>query len=112
MSQEIEPEEEIELFEAVVVAVHRGQVDVVVDGEKDWTLCSVRGHMKEIKKDAKRELVNTIAVGDRVKIMRLEKGHGVVEEVLPRVSELSRPSIHNKNWKVHSLMFLSSKINI
>ena len=84
---------------AQVVAVHRGQVDVIVEGEKDWTLCSVRGHLRELKKDEKREEITTLAVGDMVKIECLQKGIGVVEEILPRRSELSRPSTHRKHLK-------------
>jgi ribosome biogenesis GTPase len=84
---------------AMVVAVHRGQVDVLVDGEKDWTLCSVRGHLRELIKDEKRETVTKLAVGDRVKIDVLRKGIGVVEEIEERRSELSRPSTSRKHLK-------------
>ena len=87
------------LIKAQVVATHRGQVDVILEGEKDWTLCSVRGHLREIKKNERRELVNTLAVGDEVMVSLLEKGRGVVEQVLPRRSELSRPSTHQKHLK-------------
>jgi len=90
---------EIEFKNAFVVAVHRGQVDVVVEGEKDWTLCSVRGSLRELKKDEKRESITNLAVGDDVKIQVLRKGIGVVEEILPRRSELCRPSTHRKHLK-------------
>lgn len=88
-----------ELKKAQVVAVHRGQVDVIVEGEKDWTLCSVRGHLKELKKDEKRKEITPLAVGDKVKVEVLRKGIGVVEEIIPRYSELCRPSTHRKYLK-------------
>ncbi len=58
--------------------------DVVVDGH--IVRCLLRG---KLKKD-RRRTVAPVAAGDRVRIAMLEPGRGVIEEVLPRESRLSR----------------------
>jgi len=57
---------------------------VLVDGQT--VRCVLRGRLK---KDKRRE-VAPVAAGDRVKIAMLARGRGVIEEVLPRQSGLSR----------------------
>ncbi|HWP96218.1 MAG TPA: ribosome small subunit-dependent GTPase A [Syntrophomonadaceae bacterium] len=56
----------------------------VQDGERTLYQCRLRGKIKDL-----------VATGDRVLISVLEPGSGVLEEVLPRKSELYRPRIAN-----------------
>lgn len=72
------------LLDGVVIENHGALFDVQVgDG---IVRCFLRGRLK---KDRQRE-VALIAAGDRVKLTLLERGRGVVEEVMPRESELAR----------------------
>ena len=72
------------LIEGTVIENHGALFDVVVDGQT--VRCLLRGRLK---KDKRRE-VAPVAAGDRVKIAMLARGRGVIEEVLPRQSGLSR----------------------
>jgi ribosome biogenesis GTPase len=58
----------------------------VKTGEKLWE-CSLRGKFRKLKQN--------ILAGDRVLVRPLDESKGVIEEILPRVSELNRPSIAN-----------------
>jgi ribosome biogenesis GTPase len=72
------------LIEGTVMENHGAVFDVLVDGRT--VRCLLRGRLK---KDKRRE-VAPVAAGDRVKIAMLARGQGVIEEVLPRQSGLSR----------------------
>ena len=72
------------LFEGTVIENRGAQFDVLVEGH--LVRCLLRG---KLKKDKQRS-VAPVAAGDRVKIAMLERGRGVIEEVLPRQSGLSR----------------------
>ncbi|MCL6453025.1 MAG: ribosome small subunit-dependent GTPase A [Alicyclobacillus sp.] len=74
----------------VVVRVLAGFYDVA-DGEVQIT-CRARGLLR------KRGL--KILVGDRVAYRETGAGEGVVEDVLPRVSELTRPPVANVTMAV------------
>ena len=58
--------------------------EVLVEGRV--LRCLLRG---KLKKDKRRQ-VAPVAAGDRVKLRLLEPGRGIIEEVLPRASDLSR----------------------
>ncbi|MBN1399882.1 MAG: ribosome small subunit-dependent GTPase A [Anaerolineae bacterium] len=73
----------MELKEGLVIRSHGGHYYVQSpEGEID---CSIRGRLK--KRQAESDLV---AVGDRVRWSPTEEGAGIIEEVLPRRSVLSR----------------------
>lgn len=60
----------------------------IASAEGNIYTCSLRGRIKK-NSDIR------INVGDRVEITPLEAGKGVVEEILPRTTELIRPRIAN-----------------
>lgn len=74
----------VEPAEGVVLANHGGHADVLVDDE--MLRCVLRGRLK---KDRDRRAA-PLAAGDRVLVRPLERGRGVIEEVLPRQVELAR----------------------
>jgi ribosome biogenesis GTPase len=69
----------------MVVENHGAHFDVAVDGRV--VRCLLRGRLK---KDNLRRRAAPVAAGDRVRIAMLEPGRGVIEQVLPRESGLSR----------------------
>lgn len=71
-------------IDGVVTENHGALFDVLVDGHT--VRCLLRGRLKKDK----RRKVAPIAAGDRVRVAVLERGRGVIEEVLPRASDLSR----------------------
>ncbi len=73
-----------ELSEGVVIENRGALFEVVVDGRS--VMCLLRG---KLKKDKQRQ-VAPVAAGDRVKLTLLEAGRGVIEEVLPRTTDLAR----------------------
>ncbi len=72
------------LIEGTVVENRGALFDVMVDGHV--VRCLLRGKLKK----GKQRAATPVAAGDRVKIALLEPGRGVIEEVLPRESDLSR----------------------
>lgn len=73
----------------LVIATGVGSCRVEIDGR---TLdCTLRGRLTA----ADTEYSNVVAVGDRVLLSEEEDGTGVVEEVLPRRTALSRPESFN-----------------
>ena len=58
-----------------------------VDLDEELLLCEIRGNIK----DTQTGYVNVVAVGDRVTVRQNGGGRGIVEEILPRRSVLSRP---------------------
>lgn len=73
-----------DLAEGVVVENHGALFDVLVGDA--MLRCFLRGRLKK----GKRQKSGLIAAGDRVRVRPLDHGRGVVEEVLPRESDLSR----------------------
>jgi ribosome biogenesis GTPase len=72
------------LLEGTVVENRGALFDVLVEGRV--VKCLLRGKLKKDKQRA----VSPVAAGDRVRIAPLEPGRGVIEQVLPRESGLSR----------------------
>jgi len=72
------------LIEGTVVENRGALFDVLVDGHV--VRCLLRGKLKK----GKQRAATPVAAGDRVKVAMLEPGRGVIEEVLPRESGLSR----------------------
>ena len=70
-------------WEGIVVRSHGGHY--YVRSDRAIIDCGVRGRLKK-----KRGQSDLIAVGDRVRCSSTEEGFGVIEEVLPRKSVLSR----------------------
>jgi ribosome biogenesis GTPase / thiamine phosphate phosphatase len=73
------------------VAVAHGFFEVVGEGEP--TLCTIRGRLRKaqvqhVQPDNRR--ARHIAPGDWVRYTRLGSGQGIIEEVLPRRTSLSR----------------------
>lgn len=79
----LEQSRDVSLEEGTVVRAHGGHYYVQQGNE--IVDCQMRGRMK--KESAESDLV---AVGDRVRWSRAPDGSGVIEEVLPRKSALSR----------------------
>jgi len=73
-----------DILEGVVIENHGALFDVLVGDA--MLRCFLRGRLKKDK----RQKSALIAAGDRVKVRPLGHGRGVVEEVLPRESDLSR----------------------
>ncbi|KNZ68743.1 ribosome small subunit-dependent GTPase A [Thermincola ferriacetica] len=73
------------MIEGVVIKGYSGHYYVKYKG-KIWE-CSLRGRFRLENKPA--------LAGDRVVVRETGKGKGVIEEILPRVSELARPPIAN-----------------
>jgi ribosome biogenesis GTPase len=72
-----------------IVVENRGALfEVMVDGRV--VRCLLRGKLKKVTKGHRRYVATPVAAGDRVKVAMLEPGRGVIEEVLPRESGLSR----------------------
>ena len=72
------------LLQGIVVENHGALFDVLVEG--GTVRCLLRGKLKK----EKRRRVAPVAAGDRVKLSMLGAGRGVIEEVMPRESDLSR----------------------
>jgi ribosome biogenesis GTPase len=71
------------------VIENRGALfEVLVEGRV--VRCLLRGRLKHVKKGERRHAATPIAAGDQVKIAMLEPGRGVIEEIVPRESGLSR----------------------
>jgi len=79
-----EPASRAALVEGVVIENRGALFEVHVDGHP--VICLLRG---KLKKDKQRQ-VAPVAAGDRVRLALLEPGRGVIEEVLPRTTDLSR----------------------
>jgi len=74
----------------LVVEVSSGMCRVEIDGK--IILCSLRGNLK----NSDDTFSNPVAVGDQVLISQGSDHQGVVENVLPRLNFLARPSTTNK----------------
>jgi len=74
--------------EGMVVENRGALFEVMVDGHV--VRCLLRGRLKNVKKGDRRQAATPVAAGDRVRIALLEPGRGVIEEVLPRETGLSR----------------------
>ncbi len=76
------------LVDGTVVENRGALFEVMVDGHV--IRCLLRGRLKKVKEGHRRYVATPVAAGDRVKITMLEPGRGVIEEILPRDSGLSR----------------------
>jgi len=76
------------LQEGTVVENRGALFEVLVEGRV--VRCVLRGRLKHVKKGERRHAATPIAAGDRVKIAMLEPGRGVIEEIVPRETGLSR----------------------
>ena len=74
-----------------------------VDMGKDTLVCSLRGGLSEVETG----YTNLLAVGDEVVVQLAGPGQGVVEEVLPRRSALTRPDV----MRPHLRQLLAANIN-
>ncbi|MGI6686122.1 MAG: ribosome small subunit-dependent GTPase A [Bacillota bacterium] len=74
-----------EIQEGILIKGYGGFYYVKIK-EKIWE-CSLRGKF--------RKLGQNILAGDRVLIHALDEKKGVIEKILPRVSELNRPAVAN-----------------
>ena len=74
--------------DGLVVAIAHGFFEVVDSGEP--TLCTIRGRLRKshLQPDGSRPVL--IAPGDWVRFTRLGSGQGIIEEILPRRTSLSR----------------------
>ncbi len=72
------------VVEGTVVENRGAHFEVDVEGRR--VMCLLRGRLKKDK----RTQAAPVAAGDRVKLALLEPGRGVIEQVLPRTSGLSR----------------------
>jgi ribosome biogenesis GTPase len=52
-------------------------------------LCTIRQSLREVETG----FTNVVAVGDEVRVLELDAGNGVVEQVLPRRTVLARPDV-------------------
>jgi ribosome biogenesis GTPase len=76
------------LVDGTVVENRGALFEVQVQGRV--VRCVLRGRLKHVKKGERRAAATPVAAGDRVRIALLEPGRGVIEEVLPRKTGLSR----------------------
>ncbi len=72
-----------EILHNRVIRVHGGHYYVQTD--ESVIDCTIRGRLKKVQRGS-----DIVAVGDRVRWTLLREGHGVIEEVLPRETVLSR----------------------
>ena len=86
---EVEDVFEVSTEAGLVVATGVGSCRVEIDGRT--VDCTLRGRLTA----ADTEYSNVVAVGDRVLLSEEGDGTGVVEEVLPRRTALSRPESFN-----------------
>ena len=86
---EVEAASEVSTEAGLVVATGVGSCRVEIDGRT--VDCTLRGRLTA----ADTEYSNVVAVGDRVLLSEEGDGTGVVEEVLPRRTALSRPESFN-----------------
>lgn len=78
------------MSEGTVLRRVGGFLTVAVDGE-EW-LCVLRGRVKRA--------AGPVLAGDRVEVRAAGAGRGVVEAVLPRKNQLTRPAVANVNQVV------------
>ncbi len=83
----------MQLRQGLVVRTHGGHYYVQTNGTVFD--CGVRGRLKQ--KKSRRDLV---VIGDRVRWSPTEEGRGIIEEVLPRTSKLSRRQPHGDREQV------------
>ena len=88
-SMEAETDSQVATEAGLVVATGVGSCRVEIDGRT--VDCSLRGRLTA----ADSEYSNVVAVGDRVLLSEEGDGTGMVEEVLPRRTALSRPESFN-----------------
>ncbi|MGO8949840.1 MAG: ribosome small subunit-dependent GTPase A [Ktedonobacterales bacterium] len=74
--------------DGLVVAVAHGFFEVVASGES--TLCTIRGRLRKSHQPKASVPPVHIAAGDWVRFTRLGSRQGIIEDVLPRRSALSR----------------------
>ena len=75
-----------DILQGTVIRSHGGHYYVERDGVPGEVLdCGVRGRLKQEAAES-----DLIAIGDRVRFTVLEAGRGMVEEIMPRKSALSR----------------------
>lgn len=88
--------------EGVVIRGYSGFYYIQVE-EEIWE-CSLRGRLRQARQ--------TVLPGDKVKVTWLKQGKGVVEEVLPRRSELIRPPIANVDQAVIVMALANPEPNL
>ncbi|MFB3881677.1 MAG: ribosome small subunit-dependent GTPase A [Armatimonadota bacterium] len=76
------------LVDGTVVENRGALFEVMVDGRV--VRCLLRGRLKKVKAGQRRAAATPVAAGDRVRVMLLEAGRGVIEEVAARETGLSR----------------------
>lgn len=80
------PESSNDILEGRVLRAQSGNYFVKLPGEDNPLKCSLRGRLK---KDRQR-ITDLAAAGDCVQLVRVDEHTGVIEEILPRGSKLSR----------------------
>ena len=84
-------------MEGIVTAIQSGSIEVspfdpsLVSGAGEAFSCTLRGRLKK----EWQMVTSLIVVGDLVSFRRTSDGSGVIEEIHPRRSKLSRPGFHN-----------------
>ncbi len=76
----------------------------LVSTSRDTVRCTLRGRLR---KDAEK-----VITGDRVRISRLDDGSGIVEEIMPRHSQLSRPPVANVDHVVVMATLVDPPLNV
>ncbi len=76
------------LVDGTVVENRGALFEVLVDGRV--VRCLLRGKLKKVKKGQRQQAATPVAAGDRVRVTMLEPGRGVIEEITPRETGLSR----------------------
>jgi len=74
------------MLEGLVLKAQSGNYFVKLPGEDSPLKCSLRGKLKK----ERQRIADLAAAGDRVRLVRLDEGSGVIEEILPRRTKLSR----------------------
>ncbi|MFZ5825517.1 MAG: ribosome small subunit-dependent GTPase A [Bacillota bacterium] len=84
-------------MQGIVTAIQSGSVEVspfdpsLISGAGEPLSCTLRGRLKK----EWQMVTSLIVVGDLVSYRRTSDGSGVIEEIYPRRSKLSRPGFHH-----------------
>jgi len=73
-----------DLNTGLVIYAHAGRYEV--QSGTQWVICLLRGRLKREKR-----FTDLLVAGDQVRWRLTSPGHGIIEEILPRDTQLSRP---------------------
>jgi ribosome biogenesis GTPase len=90
------------MLEGVIIRTYAGFYYVKV--HQDLWECKVRGRFKQTGE--------RILPGDRVQVLEISSGKGMIEKVLPRIRELTRPAVANVEQVIVVMSFINPEANL